>query len=63
MNENLLRYALMFCIFLSQVLVIWIIPDKEGEYTNAMIIGAIYGIIYVVTWIKCPKLKVVKNGQ
>jgi len=64
MNENLLKYAIMLCVFIVQMMVVWEVTDNGTEIINiinALITGIVFGIMYVITWMKCPKLKVVKN--
>ena len=65
MNENLLRYLTIFCIVITQTIVVYLITDNGTKVIgteNAIITGVIFGILYLIAWMKCPKLKQPKTN-
>jgi len=65
MNENLIKYAVIFLLVIGQTIVVYLITDNGTKVIgteNAIITGVIFGILYLIAWMKCPKLKQPKTN-
>jgi len=65
MNENLIKYAVIFCLVIGQILVVYLITDNGTKVIgteNALKTGIIFGIFYLIAWMKCPKIKQTKTN-
>ena len=65
MNENLIKYAVIFCIVIAQTIAVYAVTDngtKVIDTENAVVTGVIFGILYLIAWMKCPKIKQTKTN-
>ena len=65
MNENLIKYAVIFLLVIGQTIVVYLITDNGTKVIgteNAVVVGVIFGILYLIAWWKCPKLKQSKTN-
>jgi len=65
MNENLIKYAVIFCIVIAQTIAVYAVTDNGTKVIgteNAVVTGVIFGILYLIAWMKCPKIKQTKTN-